>query len=476
VVDADTQEAVDRIEALLPDGFQTPVATTPRGGRHYYFRHADGYPNRANVFPGCDIRTTGGYVVAPPGTNGTGGSYAWVPGLALGEVQPAELPPALAGALQEYKKTFAHIGGGPENPNATETPQNATNGTIGFGQGERDQALFHVANCLVKGGMSPGNILKTILFLSSHCSPPFPEKEAQTKVESALKRTSARDRNIAEEVREWVQTAQNDTIRTQECHKELCLAQRDQMKAAREEFRRLVQKGVLEPTGRNGVFRKPDRECEAMNLLEAPVESVPLWLPFNIHRMVEIMPGNIIVLAGEPNSGKTGLMLNIVHQNMGRHQVHYFNSEMGASELRKRLELFPNTALGEWHFNAYERSGGFADVVKPGPGNLNVIDYLEIHDDFYKVGGELDAIHRKLAGALAIVALQKNKGTDTGLGGFRGLEKPRLYLAVSPGRIKIVKAKNWRDPKCNPNGLEIAFTLAAGCVLRSRGEWGRPNA
>jgi hypothetical protein len=150
--------------------------------------------------------------------------------------------------------------------------------------------------------------------------------------------------------------------------------------------------------------------------------------------------------------------------------VLYFNSEMGSSELRKRLTKFDDLALNDWKFKAYERAENFGDVIKPN--DVNIIDFLEIHENFYEIGGRLSEIHKKLDKGIAIVALQKNPGQDVGLGGYRTLEKPRLALAMSPGTLKIVKAKNWKTDQ-NPNGLQRKFKLAAGCKLFADGQWYR---
>ena len=141
-----------------------------------------------------------------------------------------------------------------------------------------------------------------------------------------------------------------------------------------------------------------------MDFLGADAETVNLWLPFGLNEMVEIMPGNIIVVAGSPDAGKTALLLNIIRQNMRSHEIHYFNSEMGASELRKRLDKFDDIALDQWNFKPWERADTFADVIKPGPGKINIIDFLELHDSFYEVGARLSEIHKKLKGALACMS------------------------------------------------------------------------
>ena len=73
---------------------------------------------------------------------------------------------------------------------------------------------------------------------------------------------------------------------------------------------------------------------------------------------------------------------NIAKDNMYQHETHYFSSEMADTELRNRLELFPDIKkLEDWSFEPWERSSNFADVIRPDA--LNIIDYLEIHDTRY---------------------------------------------------------------------------------------------
>ena len=65
------------------------------------------------------------------------------------------------------------------------------------------------------------------------------------------------------------------------------------------------------------------------------------------------------------------------------------------------------------------------------------------------------------------------KGRDEGLGGMRSLEKARLYMAMEPGKLKIVKAKNWRNNEINPNGLVRRYRLGGGCNFKADGDWAK---
>ena len=96
---------------------------------------------------------------------------------------------------------------------------------------------------------------------------------------------------------------------------------------------------------------------------------------------------------------------------------------------------------------------------------------MEIHDEFYKIGGLIKDIFDRLKSGVAFIAIQKNRGTDYGLGGMRGLENPRLYLAMEANKIKIIKGKNWTNPEINPSGLECDFRLVQGCRFIMTSGW-----
>jgi len=233
---------------------------------------------------------------------------------------------------------------------------------------------------------------------------------------------------------------------------------------------RLVTDGIIQREGKkNGVFRKIDTDLEIIDWQNAPDDCVDMWLPFGLENMVKIHHGNIILIAGEPNSGKTALCFNIIRYNMEKFKTYYFNSEMGSSEMKDRLSNFTDIAPSDWKFTPYERSSDFADVIKTGKGNLNILDFLEIHDEFWQVGGLLKKIHDKLDGAIAVICLQKDVGRDTGRGGIATLEKPRLVLALDSGYVKIVKAKNPKDGQ-NHNGKITKWEISSGSWCRQTGD------
>lgn len=346
---------------------------------------------------------------------------------------------------------------------------------IDFTEGSRDASLFHVANCLIKGGMTGINTEKVLQNLASCCSPPFPDNEIQTKIKSALNRSDRRGKTLSDEVREWVIRTDGDFFGT-EADKELSI-RTVQDKANRTKIlQRMCEEGIIERVGnRRGCFRLIVKDCDDIDYKNTETEPMFFYWPLEkLSTMIEVFPGNIIVIAGVQNAGKTAFLLDFTFKNINKYKINYFSSEMGDMELRKRLLMF-NTPIEYWDSCIFkERSSNFSDVIRSN--DINIIDYLEIHENFYAVGGMLKAIHDKLNKGIAIIALQKNPGAETGIGGYRGLEKPRLYLNLDPdypgGKATIVKAKNWAT-NMNPNGYSVKFKLISGCHFVEDGQWNR---
>jgi len=115
VVDVDPRsggfDGIEDLEAThgrLPFG---PIVLTGGGGTHSYFRPepGDAPPCRTGLggFAGVDLKSEGGYVIAPPSIHPSGEAYTWHPVLGENEVLP-ELPraiPDLATARPERQKT-----------------------------------------------------------------------------------------------------------------------------------------------------------------------------------------------------------------------------------------------------------------------------------------------------------------------------------------------------------------------------------
>jgi hypothetical protein len=457
VIDIDSDEGRKNIEPFLPDSFITPMVNTPRGGLHYYCRNTEGLTNNAGVIPGTDLRANGGYIVAPVSANGNGKAYTWTEN-GIGNTPLMHLPDA-------YIKKISTIYGNVRNE------ENNTLQSLHLlhllQEGTRDNDLFHIFNCLSKGGYERELSYKLAEIIAKSCNPVFDIKEAITKVDSAYSRTEKKDGNLNAEIRDWV-LLQERYIYVTECYEALHLLHSKDKTNCRVILHRLCKEGALERISQ-GTFKKIDQDCQDIDIWDADTTTLDIKYPFEIETYVDTYPKNIIVVAGEPNAGKTAFLLNFAKKNMEKHEVIYFSSEMGGIELKSRLLKF-NLPMDVWKQVTWkERASDFAAMIRPNA--INIIDFLEVHEEFYKVGLFIKQIFDKLEKGIAIIAIQKPKGRDEGLGGQRGLEKPRLYLAMEPGLIRIVKGKNWKHEMINPNGKTMRWKLAAGCKFKNEGDW-----
>jgi len=395
LLDADSKKGWDALNKYLPDTFLTPAARSPKGA-HIYFEYKTGLSNGVRVLTDCDLRTTGGYIIAPPSSNGKGEKYYWPYGCSIREVKPAPMPDVLfdilqSGAVQAdaltsanknkginpYIKTSSSIGDNicEKTPLTTNRQHLTTSDNIGFDKGQRDQTLYHLVWPLHKSGMPVENIEIFADFFARNCSPPFNKKETAIKIKSALDRSERQKKGLTEEIREMIVTTSCNISTTFVYNRQQVTTREDKKKVA-VILNRLAKEGLLKPTCvRAGEYRIVDSQCEPQQWQDADTSSVDVWLPFELDQTAELQPGNISVIAGTKDSGKTAVLLNVAKENLTKYQVHYFSSEMGKAEFMKRVDLFPYTTAKQLEIKFYERADNFADVIKGGEGNLNVIDF-----------------------------------------------------------------------------------------------------
>lgn len=288
-------------------------------------------------------------------------------------------------------------------------------------------------------------------------------------------------------VRQWVEESPGK-FTTSDIDRDLQILTRQAKKNRSDCLSNLVSRGIIERDfNRKGVFRKKDNSLVEMDILGAPAAELPVSLPFQLNKDIEINPKEIILFMGESNSGKTAVIFNMIWNNInalskegilrtkdqpskpGTLGLRYFSSEMGPTGVRKKLEAFGDEyPIARWvkYVTSVERNRDFQDVIDPH--GINFIDYLEVFDgEYFKLSSDITAIFSALDTGIAVIALQKKSGTDIGRGGEATLEKPRLAIALSENKdkgystAKIIKAKHYRDG--NPVGKEKDF------IIRQRG-------
>lgn len=81
IVDVDPRNGgdVEEFRSRVGLGAHHDTVITGGGGVHLFFRYPSGVvvPSRSNFVKGIDLKSDGGYVVAPPSIHPSGGAYVW---------------------------------------------------------------------------------------------------------------------------------------------------------------------------------------------------------------------------------------------------------------------------------------------------------------------------------------------------------------------------------------------------------------
>ena len=307
---------------------------------------------------------------------------------------------------------------------------------------------------------------------ASKCKPPLPEQQVD-KIIRSIGKTHGNAHPLAVNVgglSSWVKLQGDGAFTVNDVFQQLAIKFPDDKARVLVQLEGLRQRGEIEPVGkRAGTYRRVDHSLEEIDLSEKQSDTViPLRLMFGLENCLRIQPKNIILIAGESNSGKTAFLFNICRQNTGM-KFRYITSEMTAEEINGRIKRFGDTREQWASFcKFYSKTHDYADAIDPA--GINIIDFLEVYEDFYKVGADIKKIFDRLTTGIAIIAMQKKRGETYARGGEFTIEKARLAISLFThgrtddgiiGSCQVVKCKNYKAGK-NPEGREYFYMLTHG--------------
>ena len=343
-----------------------------------------------------------------------------------------------------------------------------------------EDKLLQVVKHLIKGGMSKPETIEHLESIAKIAG--LGNGNLEKVYENVLSEIPSRHIkiNLTDTIEKWISVT-DGAFSVTDCYKEL---QNVTSVTNRNSFRvilnRLKDKGIIQRVGkRDGVFRKVDDVATEINWWDASENPMDLEFPLEIGKFCVLYEKNIMIVAGQKNSGKTGFMLNFTAKNMYKNDdINYFSSEFPPTELKKRLMKFEDVPLSDWKRVKFkDRVYNFADVINPN--GINVVDYMEITDEFYKVSAFIQEIYQKLNKGVCIIALQKKAGTGLGIGGMMSAEKARIYLSlnheirnkVHRNWAKIEYGKNRVTDEINPDGLQREYKLVQGWKFLPQTIW-----
>ena len=181
VLDVDGEEGKEEIRRLVIENdavatfSKRPRASTGGGGYHFFFKRSPA-GNKVKFRPGLDIRSEGGYIVAPPSLHSSGTRYSWDVTLADGVLAP--MPQWLLELANGKSKLQITTRDGPR-------PTMDIHALGEITKGGRNHEMARLCGRLYWEGKEGGEVLGLMHAINSMCcSPPLKDREVAHIVES----------------------------------------------------------------------------------------------------------------------------------------------------------------------------------------------------------------------------------------------------------------------------------------------------
>ena len=185
---------------------------------------------------------------------------------------------------------------------------------------------------------------------------------------------------------------------------------------------------------------------------------------------IVLREGDLILISGQSNFGKTGICLNFAGENIESNPVLMGNeyTTLDNEPSSRFLNRLDNMDWVEWangdgedKFTLYPVFADYAEYIVKD--KLNIIDWVNI-DELYLISKVMEEIKRAVGKGNAIIAIQKSKDSTAGRGGqftkdFADLE---ILLDQYGEREILMTMGKVKESKKKVSGRTFAFSLSKG--------------
>jgi len=211
---------------------------------------------------------------------------------------------------------------------------------------------------------------------------------------------------------------------------------------------------------------------------------------FGLEECVEIFPGDMVLITGVSNYGKTTLALSMLGENLSLMPSILMGSEYTASDGKispkfkrrmRRMTWVEWMVDGEPKFQLYPVGSDYEDYVQSD--SINVIDWISLPGDYFLIDRVMKSIKDRVGNGVAVVVLQKNPGQEFGEGGPRTERYADVVMRVDPygSNESMMTLGKVKAPKGKATGRSWAFEIidygANICnireVIKCRTCWGK---
>jgi len=188
-----------------------------------------------------------------------------------------------------------------------------------------------------------------------------------------------------------------------------------------------------------------------------------------------IREGDMILLSGMSNYGKTCLCLNFAAENLDNYPVLMGNeyTTIDNEPSQRFLNRLDNMDWVKWYNGNGEdrfllmpvREDYAEHVMKD---RLNIIDWINLPGEYYMISPVMEGIKREIGKGNAIIALQKNAGTDYGRGGYltKDFADCELLLdQLGEGSEVLLTIGKVKEAKRKVMGRTFAYEVSQGVKI-----------
>lgn len=290
------------------------------------------------------------------------------------------------------------------------------------------------------------------------------------------------------DVREFLKNMQGQVISLNELRRELEIEPGTKsFEGVRNIMFRLAASKIVKPLNRRGEF-KIIRQVEPVKVFSrnGTQEPYPLIFPrdfdtgmeIELAESVIIMPGDLVLIAGESNYGKTTLAMNFLAENIDKEPVLMGNeyTTVDGEPTPRFLKRLKNMDWVDWldtskiieheRFTLLPVREDYAEHVVEN--KLNIIDWINIETgEHYMINTVMSDIKKAIGGGVGIAVIQKAAGAESGRGGQFTKDFADLELLIDKhsnleSRITVGKVKESKTPVA---GRSWAFGISHGVKL-----------
>lgn len=190
---------------------------------------------------------------------------------------------------------------------------------------------------------------------------------------------------------------------------------------------------------------------------------------FGIDDMVEVFAGDLILITGDTNYGKTSIALSIMGENLDLLPTILMGSEYTADnrkaspKFKRRMRRMNwvnwKNGDGKRRFELLPVGADYEDYIEAD--HHNVIDWISLPGEYYLIDRVMKAIKDRTGVGVATLVLQKNKGQEFAEGGQRSERYADVVLKIDPfgeGESLLTVGKV-KAPKGRATGRTFAFSI-----------------